>query len=501
MKLLLSNIKTSFLSNKDNPFLVTNERTLSFKEVSDIADRVSEIISNYKSSENKEVVGVLSKSKVSSILAQLSIINSSNVYTHLNANAPFARNLKIIFDSKIPYLLVCSSNLEKLKQEVELGDHLNAQYIQALDLYLCQVELNNTNKIEDKLCNIIFTSGTTGTAKGIKITYENLLCFSDWASKSFNFHSKDVFCSIAPLHFDLSVFDIYVPLLIGASVFVFESEEIKNPRLINQTIEKEKINIIYSTPTLHNLLHQFGKIERYDFSCLHTIIFAGEQLMSELLNKWKAICPKASYFNFYGPSETNVCTFFDASNWDPNENSPVPIGNACSYVESKLTATTGDNNLLELHIKGQSVFAGYLEDSETSFDSNTWYNTGDLVQKDKDGNLVFVSRNDRMIKLKGYRIELVEIEKCIEKFEHSFATGYTKVMQCKVILDNSQQENRILAFLEIDSDLPETVSKQAIFNHCKNMLPHYMIPSDIRFVSQLPISDRGKIDLKALANW
>ncbi len=274
------------------------------------------------------------------------------------------------------------------------------------------------------LAYILYTSGSTGMPKGVMLTHENAVSFVDWCSSVFEPTEQDRFSSHAPFHFDLSILDIYVAIKHGATLFLISEDLGKNPKELAKFIAKHELTVWYSTPSILTLLVQLGSLESHDASSLRLVLFAGEVFPVKHLRAVQQRWPHPVYYNLYGPTETNVCTFARIPANVPDErDTPYPIGFACAHCTPLVLdgdgqeVAAGDEGLL--YISGPSVFQGYWnrpEVNSTLFlerDGLRWYNTGDVVRWEAEEGFIYVGRRDRMVKRRGYRIELGEIERAL----------------------------------------------------------------------------------------
>jgi acyl-CoA synthetase (AMP-forming)/AMP-acid ligase II len=216
----------------------------------------------------------------------------------------------------------------------------------------------------------------------------------------------------------------------------------------------------------------------------------------------KSLLPTSDYYNLYGPTETNVCTFFRVPGLIPAERTePFPIGRSCSHVRTKVVDEAGNEESVgregELCVTGAGVMHGYWNrpsETDRAFfvqsDGERWYRTGDVVTCNADGDYVFVGRRDRMVKKRGYRVELGEIEACLY--------GHEEVREAAVIaLPDPESGIRITAFLCCRSR--EFVSIIALKQFCAQHLPLYMVPDVFRFCDSLPKTSTDKIDYRELS--
>jgi acyl-coenzyme A synthetase/AMP-(fatty) acid ligase len=246
-------------------------------------------------------------------------------------------------------------------------------------------------------------------------------------------------------------------------------------------------------------------LQRYDYSELKTVLFAGEVFPIKHLRLLKSLLPEPRYFNLYGPTETNVCTYYEVPREIPEERTqPFPIGRACSHYDVKVVDEQGRDLPAgaegELCASGAGMMVGYWnlpERTAAAFlsdpDGRRWYKTGDIVVEEADGNYTYVSRRDRMVKKRGYRVELGEVE--VGLYRHP------AVKEAAVIaLSDEEYGVRLKAFLSCQGE--ERPSLIEFKRFCMEHLPGYMVPDLFSFHETLPKTSTDKIDyqqLKALA--
>lgn len=231
-----------------------------------------------------------------------------------------------------------------------------------------------------------------------------------------------VFSSHAPIHFDLSILDLYVSIKHGATLVLIDETTAKQPAQLAAFIAERRISIWYSAPSILSLMVEFGDMSPHDYTALRLALFAGEVFPVKYLRLLKQVWSGARYFNLYGPTETNVCTFYEIPGEVPETRSePYPIGKACAHLKTLVLGDAGlpalPGEAGELLVRGASVMPGYWRLPErsaaafyTDAAGDAWYKTGDLVREDESGDYLFLGRRDRMVKRRGYRIELGEIE-------------------------------------------------------------------------------------------
>ncbi|MFO0838465.1 MAG: amino acid adenylation domain-containing protein [Phycisphaerae bacterium] len=354
---------------------------------------------------------------------------------------------------------------------------------------------------ETDLAYILYTSGSTGVPKGVMHTHASALSFVYWAARVFEPNAADRFSSHAPFHFDLSILDLYVPMTAGAAVVLVDDELGKQPHLLAPFIADKRISIWYSVPSILALMAQFGKLERHDYSALRTVLFAGEVFPVKHLRALRSHWRRPAFWNLYGPTETNVCTYYRVPDTIPDERTtPFPIGKVCEncrgrVLDEGMSEVSGAvEGVLYIHQSGP-VMSGYWnlpENNAKAFyvDANgqRWYRTGDVVYADEQDDLIFVGRRDRMVKRRGYRIELGEIEAGLYK--------HPQIREAAAIAREQPEGVQIVVFLS--GKTSEPLSPIALKQFCAANLPAYMIPDRFELLPDLPRTSTGKVDYQAL---
>lgn len=345
---------------------------------------------------------------------------------------------------------------------------------------------------------ILYTSGSTGRPKGVVLSHGNATSFVDWCSQAFAPRQEDRFSSHAPFHFDLSILDLFLPIKHGACLFLIGEAMSKNPAAMVALLREQAVTVWYSTPSVLTLLMEHGRLTAADGASLRLILFAGEVFPVKHLRRLTQRLPHARYVNLYGPTETNVCTYYEIPLPVREDRSqPYPIGRLCPQFEARVVDAAGQDVAPgaegELVVRGAGVMLGYWNLPERTRDAfladcgERWYRTGDLVVEE-GGLYRYVGRRDRMVKRRGYRIELGEIEAALYRHE-----GIHEIATIAVTNDDGVE---ILAFYATVSGAPLSLVELKRFS--ARSLPLYMIPD--RFVHRyaLPRTSTDKIDYEAL---
>jgi amino acid adenylation domain-containing protein len=505
----------------DKDAVVCSDERITYRGLDEVTNKLA-VVLNGNGVKRGDRVGIYINKSIPSIISIHGILKAGATYVPLDPNAPPSRLAYIIQNCGIKCLLTSSKKIEKLYQMfpeenplevMVLTDDLanqkgkfSGKLIQWKEvLFYDESSLREIPTIETDLAYILYTSGSTGVPKGVMISHLNALTFVNWAYEAFSVNSEDRLSNHAPLHFDLSIFDIFVAFKAGATLGLVPEGISIFPIKMAEWIERNRISVWYSVPSALTMMVLQGKLDRYKFSNLHTIIFAGEVFPVKYLRQLMASITHAKYYNIYGPTETNVITCYQVPKIPPDQIKPVPIGRACANME--VFALTDDGKLVtrpsqegELYARGSCVARGYWGDEEKTnknfivnpiqphFNERI-YNTGDLVTLDQEGNYLFLGRRDHMIKSRGYRIELGDIEANLY--------NHPEVNEAAVIaIADDLIGNKIKAYIVLNNN--KKVSSIDLKRFCSERMPKYMVPEIIEFRESLPKTSTGKIDKPTL---
>lgn len=473
-------------------------------------------------------VGIYVEKSPASLITLFGILKAGGVYVPLDPTAPARRLAYITRNCDIRILLTSVEKAAAVAQWVAEGTPLELliltgdgepdiaslpEGIKIIGWDLVQAQdpcpVPDCGTIETDLAYILYTSGSTGEPKGVMISHRTIFTFINWCHETFQIAPTDRVTSHAPLHFDLSTFDIFVTLKAGGTVILVPEKLSIFPSQLVKLLQEEQVTVIYMVPSILSLMVNYGRLAHHDLSSLRLILFAGEVFPIKYLRQLATALPDRDYYNLYGPTETNVCTYYKVRPADlaPEQTRPVPIGIACENIE--VFAVDSDNNLVaepgregELWVRGSCVAQGYWGDPDKTargFVNNPFqpdfeeiaYRTGDIVCLNDDGvNWLYVGRRDHMIKSRGYRIELGEIE--------SAMYSHRAVKEAVVVaVPDDLLGNRIKAYVVPAEQNGLTVHE--IERHCRQQLPKYMVPESFELRDELPKTSTGKINRVDLA--
>ena len=473
-------------------------------------------------------VGLYLDKSIDAVVAIYGILKSGACYVPLDPVGPVDRNALIIRDCGIEIIITAAPKLAKMKQVIgEIGGGASPPLRDLLivdrdesasDADFYPVRTISRDRIfqsgktaqppvccgvsPDGPAYILYTSGSTGRPKGVVISHAAALAFVEWGLEAFQVRPEDILSGHAPFHFDLSVFDLFVSAAAGAAVSLVPQGMSAFPASLAAFIENQKISIWYSVPSVLIQLGLNGGIENKDLSALRQVLFAGEVFPARHLKNLMALIPHACFFNLYGPTETNVCTWHPVAA-PPEEDVPIPIGKPCRGQTVLVADENGKplktGEIGELWVSGPTLMSGYYNDGEktrncfahcpTAGQGKRFYKTGDRVHINDNGNLEYHGRCDAMIKSRGYRIEPGEIE--------SVLASHPDIREAVVGGEPDELIGaRLVAWIEPTPD--RELAEEDIRLFCLKKLPKYMIPETIRLLDGFPRTSTGKIDRNRL---
>jgi L-proline---[L-prolyl-carrier protein] ligase len=500
-------------------------RFLSYGELDKLSNQVARALLA-RGVEPGDRVGILIPKSAASVVAVFGVLKAGACYVPLDPASPAVRLSSIMRDSGIAVVLAdqgtaqqavaITDSVPQLRSVMVTGPHWGREneslpsdpVVLPWDSVLAEpdTELAGERAIETDLAYILYTSGSTGTPKGVMISHRNSLTFVAWAAACAGLVEQDRVCSPAPLNFDLSVFDIFATCQAAACMVVLPERMSLFPMRLAEWLEQERISVWYSVPSILTMLVTYGNLPGFDLSRLREIIFAGEVFPVKHLARLMAELPHTRYFNWYGPTETNVCTSFEVPAVDSRAEAedwagPLPIGKACANTEVFAVTDEGrradqPGETGELYVRGPSLMRGYWghpdktsqmlvqNPFQEAYDEPA-YRTGDMVTLDEDGNYMFLGRRDGMVKTRGYRVELGEVEAAL--YQHP------AIREAAVLpVPDELLGNRLRAVVSVDGS--GDLNRQEVLEHCRQRLPSYMVPDAVEFCETLPRTSNGKVD-------
>jgi amino acid adenylation domain-containing protein len=522
MRRLHDLISDSAARGADLDAVVMESRRIDYEGLESEANRFAHSLRAHGVRRGDRVALWLPKS-IEAIVALYGVMKAGAAYVPVDPNAPPARLAYIARDAEVAGLVTLAARAAELDEAFAgrapmralwyadlLDETLHAPRVAGLPgVHWAALSAESAARpdpgvLEDDLAFLLYTSGSTGEPKGVALSHRNAMAFIDWAVRTFTIVPGDRLANHAPFHFDLSTFDLYAAAAAGAAVYPVPPRHASFPAAIAKQWTERRLTVWYATPSTLGLLVNHGGLADLDLSALRVLLFAGEVMPLKLLRQLMALAPQARFANLYGPTETNVCTWYDVTS-PPTDDAPLPIGVACSGDEvlilDEALKPVPDGGVGELWVRGASVMQGYWGKPERTALSlqaveiapgitDVAYRTGDLVRMRPDGNLEFLGRRDHQIKTRGYRVELGEIEATLHR--------HPAVDEAVAIaVPDEEITHRLRAVVVLRAG--NRVSEDELKAHCSRTLPRYMVPEAITFANDLPRTSSGKVDRRALA--
>jgi amino acid adenylation domain-containing protein len=446
-------------------------------------------------------VGVLLERSPELMTALLGTLKAGGVYVPLDPQYPRERLGFMLEDASVSVLITQAGLHEKLPpHQARIVD------LETSRAGIEQESVENLNLRTDpeQAAYIIFTSGSTGRPKGVVVEHRQLLNTLQAGQAALNFTSDDCMPCLAPFSFDISLFELLIPLVTGGRCLLASGRDVLDASTASKVLEEA--TVIHAVPSLMRRLISFAvENQAVKYARLRQLLVGGDAVPPELIEEMHQAIPSAQVTVLYGPTEaTMVC----ASSTVAREQklSHQLVGRPMSNSVIRLLDEQG--NLVpvgidgELCIGGASVARGYLNRFELTaqkfapdpFNRDAGarlYRTGDFGRYLPDGTVIFTGRSDEQVKVRGFRIELGEIESALKEHEG--------VHECVAVAhEDTPGDRRLIVYLVAATPEGSTLNTSELRSFLKERLPEYMLPSAFVFLEQLPLTPNGKIDKNAL---
>lgn len=504
------------------PALVVDGECLSYRDLQQLAGKIATTIRRHEQTAFPLAAVWAYRSKTA-YTGVLGILAAGKAYVPLNPKFPIERTRRMLILSGCNVLVVgkeCFAQLPNLLPELDrpltvilphvaAADDLGAAYSQHRFLSPAEVQKAGVSSTPpevgpDAIAYLLFTSGSTGEPKGVPISQSNVRSYIQYICDRYEVDERDRFSQQFDQTFDLSVHDMFVCWERGACLFCVPDRSVMAPA---KFIRDHQLTMWFSVPSVAGLLGKMRLLSPGCFPSLRYSLFCGEPLSAGYAQQWQEAAPNSIVENLYGPTETTIS--ITHYRWDPTRspeeclNGIVPIGwifpgqHFRVVDEAGRAAPVGESG--ELCLSGSQVTTGYWNNPQKTQQQfvrlpgegdAVWYRTGDLVKQDLRGCLYYLGRIDHQIKIRGYRVELQEIEAVLRK-----ACGTEQVVSIAWPVQNGSAEG-VVAFV---SGVP-SLDKDRVIACCSQILPDYMIPKKIYLLEEMPLNPNGKIDRRKLTN-
>ncbi|WP_121639835.1 non-ribosomal peptide synthetase [Virgibacillus sp. Bac330] len=457
------------------------DKRLTYQELDERSEEIAcELIR--KGAKAGDIIGIYAERNIETIVGTLAILKIGAIY--LPINHKYADNVitRMLEDCQVN-LILTTGNAET---------HENIHYIDLRQRFAKET-IYPTYSGENLTAYIMYTSGTTGNPKGVKVSHQNIVRLvknPNWIDLS----EQDVILQTGALSFDASTFEIWAALLNGMTLCLVEEEWILDAEKLKSEIARHSVSIMWLSAPLFN---QLVDIDAMVLKGCEKLIVGGDVLSPKHINKLREVCPEITIINGYGPTENT--TFSTTFTIDQTYENSIPIGkpisNSTAYVLNENNHLQPIGVMGELCVGGDGVALGYLNQEELTAESfvkdpfnpgQKMYRTGDFVRMDKNGLLHYLDRIDNQMKIRGFRVELDAIKFVL--------LNNTNIIDAVVLVQETEHNKFITTYVVQDGNKTE----QEILEYLKQHLPFYLIPAKMIFVYSIPLNTNGKVDVNRL---
>lgn len=474
--------------------LSSDKGQLTYESLDAISNQFARLLIQ-KGVASHSVVAIMMPHSIELIIALLAILKTGAAFLPIDPKNPLSRTLTILDEAK-PALLLSCGKLSAQDAKVAQLDLSSLEFAREVEQFdSSELPLQSYS---DSLAYIMYTSGSTGKPKGVAISHASLLCYLYAIQKDYQMGMKLHFPFYSSLAFDLTLTSIFLPLLFGHTIHIYEQKE-DVASVLNEILRHPQMTHLKLTPSHLHLL----KEEKYVLRNALQLIVGGEQLpvslAEEIYHHFKG---RVTIINEYGPTEAAIgCIYFIYPTHLTLTHPILPIGKPISQTRASICnevfQTLPLNASGELFLGGPNLAYGYWNRPELTAErfipdpqmtGERMYRSGDGARELKNGQLLCLGRLDRQIKIRGFRIEIEEIESTIRK--------HPKIKDCIVVVRYRKENDPYLCAYFSSQSLK--LDENEVRKFISEKLPHYMVPSTFLFCESIPLTANGKVDLKAL---
>ncbi len=478
----------------DSCAFATEQKTWTYREIDCWSYRISQGLWA-AGVQRGDCIGLWCPRGVEALIAQIAITRAGAAWLPFDASAPLDRIDLCLKDAGAVGLIAHDSWCDRISKQ----SSISVWSVDALEAACDSLPAGFVppHPLPDDVAYIIYTSGSTGVPKGIMVTHRNICHTLRAANDRYGIVASDTVFHGTSLAFDLSLEEIWISFLVGAHLFIPTAEILQDTENLPEVLSQAGVTVLDTVPTLLSLMPR-------DIPSLRLIILGGEACPPALIERWSA--PGRRIINTYGPTETTVIATCGDIEKGPAVTIGTLIANTVAYVVDASGRCVPYGEPGELLIGGVGVTRGYLRRENLTHERfiknpfssqsshSVLYKTGDCVRMAQDGSLTFHGRLDDQIKIRGFRVELGDIESVLLRI--------SGIQHAAVILKSKPGDvDRLIAFLVTEIHVDSTDVRAHILETLKRALPAYMIPSHMERVEKIPLLPSGKVDRKALQEY
>jgi amino acid adenylation domain-containing protein len=500
---ILEYFEKTVLEQPQRKAVIDGVNSITFEELQKKSKVIAQILETTFDTLNKPIAVYLPKS-IDSVIANMGITYSGNIYMNLDIKTPVERSRNIVALTKPKIIITSKSLLDKVASFNIEGTEI--LFVEEIDFSLRIDEEALKNKLDkiidtDPYC-IINTSGSTGTPKAVVLNHRSFIDFTEWANETLKISNNEIIGSLSPLVFDIYSFELCMLMSKGSTIVILPEHLAAFPAKILSIMKEEMVTFIFWVPTIMVNIANMDLLSKINLTELKTVWFAGEVFPTKQFNYWRRSLTSTKFINLYGPIEITLdCTYYIVER-EIKDEQPIPIGFPCRNTDililNEKNELVGNNEEGELCVRGTSLAMGYYNNPEktsAAFVQNPLntsypeiiYRTGDVVYINDLNEIIFKGRKDSLIKHMGYRIELSEIEHVI--------INTLKLVDNGCVVYNKAKKEISLVY-ESKNEVAIADLRKAIGEH----LPKYMVPTAYIRIDELPRNTNGKIDRLLLNN-
>ncbi|TXJ81912.1 hypothetical protein E2C11_09175 [Streptomyces lavendulae] len=447
-------------------------------------------------------IGVYAPKTPATVIALYAVLRAGAVAAPLDTADPPERTARMIRNAGLSLLLTCDRALAgahraaaRAREGVPGAEIPFEHGLHGLRILDAQERPAPLPPPTDAGGYILFTSGSTGWPKGVLLSHENVAHYALWAAGEFGLTPEDRIGSQAALTFDLTTFDLFSAAAAGACTVLMPDVLRAFPRDVVGWLTEQRITAFMAVPSLyHNMLQQ-GGIADAPPPALRIAAFGGEAFAPDLLERYLRLLDGVPFYNLYGPTETNACTYHRVpADWTADRELPIGRGIDGVHIEVLDPAGRPTDGEGEIHIAGPVVFQGYLRGGAPDDPTVTVtcrdgvarraYPSGDIGRITSDGVVFLRGRRDNQVKRRGHRIDLMDVENAVLELPH--------VTTAAVVAKEDPHSGQIWAYAQTDA------TEREVLSALRDVLPKRMLPDRVVPLTTLPTTSSGKVDRRAL---
>ncbi len=496
---ILENLFQTADKYPDKTAVIDAVSDISYADLVDATARIGEALASLLPAREQSSVVIFIDKSIACLKAMLGTLYASHYYVVMDTMTPADRFREIVSVLDNQLLITTREELEHLEQLGYEGQICLVEDLEAAGE--AQEEAPWQRRIDTDLVYVLFTSGSTGRPKGVAVTHRGLIDYVEAYVPAVGIEPDDVLGNQSPFFFDVSLRDIYMAQLTGATLCIIPSQYFVTPKKLLNFLEEKQVTSIAWAATAYRIVAQFHGLQKIRPSGLKKFVFCAEAMPTAVYNYWKREYPDGVFFQQYGLTEiTGACSIYRVDREFSDEET-IPIGKPFRNTQLFLIDDDGEaippsnpNRIGEIYVRGTGVAPGYFNDPDRTAElfvqnplhdhyPDIVYKSGDLASWNEDGDLVYVSRIDFQIKHGGHRIELGEIENGLMAVEG--------IAGCCCV--QNRKDDEIVCFFVG----PELEKKELMIEARKRLLS-YMVPTVYHKVDELPVLPNGKVNRREL---